>query len=180
MAPKVSGGRGRCAADLPGHSRDARSVCWRVPALSPGWKGSLNALLTEEGSGQHRIDPGRRSSACLDRFSFPPRRAHRSRIRQRAVPLVRVPGPVSAARRTSRPIPDRQASTEAGKRRPSFATTHFRARRGRAHTASASSVRSTVSPAITCTPASTRTTPSKSPPLAEPSRSGPATAPSCS
>jgi ferredoxin-NADP reductase/MOSC domain-containing protein YiiM/ferredoxin len=36
---------------LPGHPRDSLQHALRVPALSPGWKGSLSALLTQEGKG---------------------------------------------------------------------------------------------------------------------------------
>jgi ferredoxin-NADP reductase/MOSC domain-containing protein YiiM/ferredoxin len=36
---------------LPGHPHDSLQRALRVPALSPGWKGSLNALLTQEGGG---------------------------------------------------------------------------------------------------------------------------------
>lgn len=36
---------------LPGHPRDSLERAMRVPALSPGWKSSLSALLTQEGPG---------------------------------------------------------------------------------------------------------------------------------
>ena len=36
---------------LPGHPREGLSRALRVPALSEGWKGSLKALLTQEGQG---------------------------------------------------------------------------------------------------------------------------------
>jgi len=36
---------------LPGHPSDSLQRALRVSALSPGWKGSLNALLTQEGKG---------------------------------------------------------------------------------------------------------------------------------
>ncbi len=36
---------------LPGHPRDSLDRAMRVPALSPGWKTSLSALLTQHGTG---------------------------------------------------------------------------------------------------------------------------------
>jgi ferredoxin-NADP reductase/MOSC domain-containing protein YiiM/ferredoxin len=36
---------------LPGHPRDSLQRALRVPALSSGWKGSLSALLTQQGAG---------------------------------------------------------------------------------------------------------------------------------
>src|SRR5271169_12208 len=36
---------------LPGHPRDSLERAVRVPALSPGWKSSLSALLTQHGTG---------------------------------------------------------------------------------------------------------------------------------
>lgn len=35
---------------LPGHPREQLESSLRIPALSPGWKGSLQALLTRGGS----------------------------------------------------------------------------------------------------------------------------------
>ena len=36
---------------LPGHPRDSLERALRIPALSPGWKSSLNALLVQPGTG---------------------------------------------------------------------------------------------------------------------------------
>jgi ferredoxin-NADP reductase/MOSC domain-containing protein YiiM len=36
---------------LPGHPHDSLQRAMRVPALSPGWKSSLSALLTQQGTG---------------------------------------------------------------------------------------------------------------------------------
>ena len=55
---KVGDGPGRVSVAevdgllyLPGHPRDGLERALRVPALSEGWKGSLSALLTQEGKG---------------------------------------------------------------------------------------------------------------------------------
>jgi len=42
---------------LPGHPRDSLERALRVPALSPGWKGSLQALLTQQGKGNAGLTP---------------------------------------------------------------------------------------------------------------------------
>ncbi|PWT79855.1 MAG: sulfurase [Acidobacteria bacterium] len=42
---------------LPGHPRDSLERALRVAALSPGWKGSLSALLTQPGNGNAGLTP---------------------------------------------------------------------------------------------------------------------------
>ena len=42
---------------LPGHPRDSLERALRVTALSPGWKGSLRALVNQEGKGNAGLTP---------------------------------------------------------------------------------------------------------------------------
>src|SRR5207248_11730610 len=48
---------------LPGHSREQLERALRVPALSPGWKSSLRALLDQESSASRTGNPGLSASA---------------------------------------------------------------------------------------------------------------------
>ena len=76
---------------LPGHPRDSLERAMRVPALSPGWKSSLSALLTQEGPGNAGLISATAPPPAWARVSFSLRGAHRSRVRKRTLVFARVP-----------------------------------------------------------------------------------------
>ena len=58
---------------LPGHPREELERASRIPALSPGWKGSLQALLAQasdnSSSGKRRFDSFKRAASRMARIS---------------------------------------------------------------------------------------------------------------
>ena len=147
----------------------------RIPALSPGWQASLQALLDEELAGS----PGG-GNAGLTAESPPP--AWRGfRTLRVAAKRSETPDVVSLqlesddgqplARAATRPVHHAQALAGAGTPRHSCAATRSRDHRSRPTTGSASRSNRTARPATTSAPASESATGSMSEPHADRSRS---------
>ena len=85
---------------LPGHSREQLESSLRIPALSPGWKSSLQALLDQSGSeaGKSWPDGIRRASTRLARLSATPRYEGGTGEFQRNLVVLRTTGCFSSPR----------------------------------------------------------------------------------
>ena len=163
---------------LPGHPRQQLLRALRIPALSPGWQASFQALLDgEPGSGNAGL-VGNEPAAGLDRV--PPTEGHRNRARKRLRDLHQPRGPDGArSRRRARASTSRCDSSPTGERGRCYATTPSRDRPAPATTGSPSSASSTASPAATCTPGSRSATSSRSRHREAPSSSTRPTRPYC-
>ena len=155
---------------LPGHPRDSLERALRVAALSPGWKGSLSALLTQPGNGNAGLTPA--SAPPPAWTGFRPLRV--ARIDRESASVVSFSfvsldeSPLPAALPGQSLIVKLWPTPEC---HPFFATIRSPARRTQASTVSASSASQMASRAISCTLTSTSETLSKSRRLVERSHS---------
>ncbi len=124
---------------LPGRPHEQLQRALRIPALSPGWKASLQALAAEEGTGQagqcrthFNLSP-----ACVARLPAAPGRGHPARVRRCAFlrPGIRGSRPITLA--PGRAIPGFQTPTGSQRSPCPAQLFHVRGRRAPAPTASA-------------------------------------------
>ena len=128
---------------LPGHPATRLARALRIPALSPGWKGSLQALLDQaDGDGRRTGNAGLTAAAepAAGLARIPPAAGSTAidqREPQRVLAVAGRPGWRAAAGGAARPVPHLAAAAASRTGRRSSAATRCRAGPVRRSTGSA-------------------------------------------